>query len=367
LGGYDGSRYIKNTLSPWIGMSSIDNGGLALRLSNIRLTSPLIPEDDYWGVPNNSHLVVLDSSTPFLMLPYNACVAFEKAFGLVWDETSQLYLVSEDHFQKITQSASPMVSFKIGDSKAPSVDKDQYYSMVRENLFLNASIPFLNSSEPKRYFPLKRLPSGDTDQPWVLGRAFMQNLYITASYDQRVFRLAAAHYDKNVTPRINSLDVQASNTSNTSDSGLLKGSVSNNILIIVLTVVGAVIVLFLVSIGYLCIWTSGRVRIPTKWRSKKKDEEQLSISNESSTTSGFAIPSDPAELAGTKIPELNSNEILEAANTSTTGELFGDPKTAELQGSLMMEAELAGDTTAVHEMDTNLSTRGGTSRDSSEL
>lgn len=93
----------------------------------------------------------LDSTQPNLWLPLEACQEFERAFGLTWNETAQLYLVN-DTLHDILVRESAVTTFRLGNamSGGPSVDIAFPYG----SFDLTAEYPLVANSS--RYFPLKR-------------------------------------------------------------------------------------------------------------------------------------------------------------------------------------------------------------------
>jgi hypothetical protein len=164
LGGYDSSRFTPNNLTfPFnddiarglrVGLQSI------IMSSNGKPDTPLLPTSVY---------AAIDSTTPYLWLPMDACMAFERAFGLVWDNQTKLYPVSERlHASLVAQNAS--VKFKLGvETKGgESVDIVLPYAAFD----LQALYPLVERWT--RYFPLKRAVN---DTQYTLGRTFLQEAY----------------------------------------------------------------------------------------------------------------------------------------------------------------------------------------------
>jgi hypothetical protein len=111
-------------------------------------------------------LTFVDSTLPYIWLPLEACQAFERAFGLTWNATAQLYLVN-DSLHTSLKARNPQFNFKLGTSKegGDSFDivlpYDSFDLLARPPLVANAT----------RYFPLKRAAN---DTQYTLGRAFLQ-------------------------------------------------------------------------------------------------------------------------------------------------------------------------------------------------
>ncbi|KAM0465913.1 hypothetical protein ACHAPV_000861 [Trichoderma viride] len=173
LGGYDTSAY-QDTDSSYkffsdqsrdlsIGIKSISTNASA---DNAVLQSDLIS-------------MFIDSSVAEIYLPLDACHAFEKAFGLTYNTTLEMYLVSDSLHSKLT-SENPAVTFEI---TTPITGGSSFnITFPYASFDLTANPPLLKSSS--RYFPLKRAAN---DTQYVLGRTFLQEAYLIVDYERGNF------------------------------------------------------------------------------------------------------------------------------------------------------------------------------------
>jgi hypothetical protein len=163
LGGYDTSRFVPNTLtfplaadssrSLMVGIQSISS------VSGKGTSSNLLPK----GI-----MSYVDSTVPQIWLPLEACQAFEKAFGLAFDETSQLYLVNSSlHNQLQTQNAS--ITFTLGAGISGGQTTNIILPYASFDLLVEPPTPGVANST--RYFPLRRAAN---DSQYTLGRTFLQ-------------------------------------------------------------------------------------------------------------------------------------------------------------------------------------------------
>ena len=161
LGGYDVSRFVPNTLSfnlapdnardIVVGIQSITSTGNGGRTNN------LLPE----GI-----LAYVDSTIPYIWLPMDACRAFEDAFGLTYDDASELYLVNDTlHSDLLAQDANITFTLGFTESGGQTVDIILPYA----SFDLEAKWPLYTNGS--KYFPLKR---ADNDTQYTLGRTFLQ-------------------------------------------------------------------------------------------------------------------------------------------------------------------------------------------------
>jgi hypothetical protein len=107
----------------------------------------------------------LDSSLPYIWLPTEACTLFENAFGITWDDETELYLLnSTQRTALISQNAN--ITFTLGNLTAGATVN---ITLPYAAFDLTVSSPIVNSSTP--YFPLKRATNSTQ---YTLGRTFFQ-------------------------------------------------------------------------------------------------------------------------------------------------------------------------------------------------
>jgi hypothetical protein len=160
LGGYDTSKFVPNDLTFTFGPQ--DDRELLIQLNKISIgqDTSLLPS----AIP-----MFLDSTIPYIYLPEAACTMFESTFGLVWDNATQLYLLTDAQHNAL-QTQSPNITFTLGNlTTSTTVDIILPYSAFD----LTVSYPIVANAT--RYFPLKR--ANDSSQ-YTLGRTFFQEAYV---------------------------------------------------------------------------------------------------------------------------------------------------------------------------------------------
>lgn len=164
FGGYDLSRLIPNNVT--FDLAPDISRDLVVGLQSITYdmdasTVSLLP---------TSILAFIDSTIPWIYLPLESCQEFERAFGLTWNATVDLYLVNDTLHQSLT-ARNPNITFQIGNSQTggPTVDIVLPYA----SFDLLASYPLV--SEASRYFPLQRATN---ESQYTLGRTFLQEAYV---------------------------------------------------------------------------------------------------------------------------------------------------------------------------------------------
>ena len=146
----------------------------------------------------NGILSLIDSTIPHIWLPLSACEIFEQAFGLAYDNSTDLYLVNSTIHSKLL-ALNPTVTFKLGNdlSSEPTVTISLPYSAFD----LQAQYPIYTSNSSNssvNYFPLRRAAN---DTQYTLGRTFLQEAYIIADYERSNFSVAQAILTSPLPPR----------------------------------------------------------------------------------------------------------------------------------------------------------------------
>ncbi|OCK76062.1 acid protease [Lepidopterella palustris CBS 459.81] len=175
FGGYDTSRFVANNITfnfaPDISRDLLPAvQSITTNISN----TPLLSTPIY---------AFIDSLIPDIWLPLKACHAFEQAFGLGWDNTTESYLVN-DSFHSTLLQKNPFVTFNIGpDFTGDSVSIRMPYWAFD----LTATYPLVANNT--RYFPLQR---ADNDTQYTLGRAFLQSAHLIVDYERSNFSISQA-------------------------------------------------------------------------------------------------------------------------------------------------------------------------------
>jgi hypothetical protein len=207
LGGYDTTRFTPNDLN--FTMFEDISRDLLVTVQNI--TTNGTSSSNGGALYSQSFAAYIDALVPYLWLPTDACTAFEQAFNLTWNDTAELYFISDAlHAQLLSEN--PTVSFALGPSSSgEAVTIALPYSIA---LDLNASFPLADPSS--RYFPLKR---ADNSTQYTLGRAFLQSAYVIANYEYFNFSVSQALYPSSGTsPNVVSLPAKGASSSSSSSS-----------------------------------------------------------------------------------------------------------------------------------------------------
>ncbi|MCJ1398281.1 hypothetical protein MMC11_001478 [Xylographa trunciseda] len=331
FGGYDTSLFDPSAVSFDFGTDN--SRDLSLYIQAIKYTdaiyvdAPLLPPDP------GPFLTCIDSTVPAIWLPLTACQAFEKAFGLIWNDTYGYYFVDGAMHDSLTAS-NPNISFTLANTieGGPTVDITLPYAAFDKNLSygigLSNNLPSIGS---QRYFPLQRAAN---DTQYTLGKTFLQEAYIITDYERRNFSVNPCIWkqgaQQNLVPicsvnatgcisPMGSRPQVAGGVSNSTPLAGTKQTLGSGS--IAGTVVGLVLI---VSIPLIILWVRHRRRLL-----KAKREESNGTS--SSSWPGHGTPEE-ARKAHSHIPEIDSSPIAEMTGSVTfPAQLCDDAVAAKIE------------------------------------
>lgn len=185
LGGHDKNRYEPSELS--FNMSANNMRPLQVGLQNIlaentlRGAVSLLPSSTY-------HLV--DSTVPHIWLPDDAIDEFVSAFGLEYDNTTELYLVNDTIHEELLQR-KPTVTFVLGESSTKDMGLTQNIKLPYAALDLQAGYPFYEN-KTVNYFPIRRAAN---NTQYTIGRVLLQEACVIVDWERQNFTVAQARFD----------------------------------------------------------------------------------------------------------------------------------------------------------------------------
>jgi len=137
----------------------------------------------------NGFTAVIDSAVSHYWLPLEACQAFENAFHLVYNATTGIYLLNETQHTQL-QAENAAVSFTLGQDMVGGSEVTFSMPYSSFELRINEEYPLI----PKwsRYFPIRRATN---PSQYTLGRAFLQETYLTVNYERRNFSVSARNFE----------------------------------------------------------------------------------------------------------------------------------------------------------------------------
>jgi hypothetical protein len=169
-------------------------------------TGESVNEPQTYNADFTPGFIRVDSSVSQIRLPEQACRMFETTFGLTWDDSLKLYLINDTTHERITRD-KPKVQFTLTDGT-----RSTNYTLPYTAFTLTLAFPFVNTST--YYFPLKRVSD---PIHYMLGRAFLQETYITMDYDFANFSISQAYPDGGST-RIVAISSPSNSISNSASS-----------------------------------------------------------------------------------------------------------------------------------------------------
>ncbi|KAM0136335.1 hypothetical protein ACHAP3_004564 [Botrytis cinerea] len=190
FGGYDTSRFLANSAS--FTLSSDINRDVVVAIQAIT----------YSGTTQASLLetptyAFIESTDPNFWLPEAVCQKFENAFGLSLDDSTGLYLINSTQYSLLI-STNPQVTFSLANSLSGG---DIASIVLPFNAFaLSASYPFVPNDT--YYFPLRKSAN---DSQNTLGRAFLQEAYLTVDYERGNFTVSQCTFVDGATAEISTI------------------------------------------------------------------------------------------------------------------------------------------------------------------
>ena len=233
LGGVDTGRFTPNNLS--IPFAPQQNRSLLVGIQSISsvdqngTSSNLLPS----GI-----MAFVDSTEAQIWLPVEACQAFEKAFGLTYNDTNGYYLVDSTlHAQLQAQNAS--VTFTLGSTA--SGGETIKITLPYNSFDLLLTPPTANLTSSTRYFPLRR---ADNDTQYTLGRTFLQEAYLSVDWERQNFSISACIFPENLQPNLLAIQSPSDKTNSGGSStgktvGIAVGVVVG--VLVIAAVIGALI------------------------------------------------------------------------------------------------------------------------------
>lgn len=300
LGGYDTSRFVENDL---VFTFAADNERDLL----VAITSVATPSDTE-SSPIATELLpspvyaYIDSTVPEIWLPLEACQAFELEFGIVYDNTTNLYLVNETlHDALLERNASVTFTLAQNPFSEPTVKITLPYA----SFDLTAKPPYKGLVNNTRYFPLQR---AQNDTQYTLGRAFLQEAYLAVDWESATFNVSQVLWSQSpqqhlvpIIPSIKS-DRVSSGDGDDASSSLSTGAIAG-------VSVGAVAAVALVGV-LLLLWVRRRRRTAAarEAANEKLDSDSNSGTQVEVTRSGSEYRK--AELDGTSASAYSDNKRL---------------------------------------------------------
>lgn len=183
LGGYDQSRFEWPDFS--FTFSTDSDRTLVVGVQSITTSDSL---EGLAALTSGGHLSAIDSTAPYLWLPEDVCGRFVTSFGLIYDNTTDLYLWNETIREDILQM-NPTFTFKLGNEIYTSDSNSTNIEVPFAAFDLQISTPYYENAT--RYFPIRK--ANNTNQ-YTIGRALLQEAYLIVDQERRNFTIAQTKF-----------------------------------------------------------------------------------------------------------------------------------------------------------------------------
>jgi len=190
LGGYDESRIKRNDFT--FPFDPDDSQPVSLEIQSISGRETLIGAASLLEKPTYAQI---DFAVPHLWLPLSACDNFASAFGLIYDDQTDLYRVNDSTHNKLLER-NPKVTIGLGPTSEPL--KRVNINLPYRAFDLEASYPIYPNAT--KYFPIRRAYN---ESQYTLGRVLLQEAYLIVDYERGDFSIhQAAFPETNQQPQI---------------------------------------------------------------------------------------------------------------------------------------------------------------------
>ncbi|CBY00135.1 hypothetical protein LEMA_P012650.1 [Plenodomus lingam JN3] len=187
LGGYDAARFADTQTNYALDSEQRPVVGLV----GLSSQSPASNGFDLFKANTANVAMVIDSTVAEIWFPIEICKAFEEAFGLTYDETTNLYLVDSILHARLL-ALNPEITFLITNTNTRDIVDSNAFLLPYAAFDLEAQPPYQNLTEATRYFPIRR---GTDQSQWILGRTFLQEAYLKVDWERSVFSVHPRVWD----------------------------------------------------------------------------------------------------------------------------------------------------------------------------
>ncbi|CCT64359.1 uncharacterized protein FFUJ_04426 [Fusarium fujikuroi IMI 58289] len=297
---------------------------------------------------NSSFFAIIDSSTPYLWLPDEACDQFAQALNLTYNSTFELYTISDDQYRNYTNDASFELTFVLSSFD----DNDNFGDPYNVPGIVNITIPLrafvgllqypfmpdtIQYGDPAiPYFMLRKAKNSGS---YILGRSFLQESYLITKYDEGVFSIHQALFPDEPSTNSELTAIEQSDNSPypppyaEDEGGLSDGQVIG-------IGVGVGLGVFVVCAAILFVW----LYIRRKRKRAAKGNDPPAEDQDLTPNSGSRSPKSPLIILFSKILGRNSSTQQAGDGTDDREKVAEAPDTQihEMSAPLPV-AELDGD------------------------
>ena len=209
LGGYDTSRFTQSSVS--YDFADDNTRDLVVGIKSITASAVDDPQASINLLPNET-LAFIDGGVSHIWLPLESCQAFEAAFGLIYDSTTNLYLVNNTlHDALVSRNTS--ITFQLANDLTSVGNVNITLPYASFDLELTTNYPGITNTT--RYFPIRRATN---DSQNTLGRTFLQEAYLIADYERSKFSISPVVFAESYESNIQAILPPSNSSSNTTTS-----------------------------------------------------------------------------------------------------------------------------------------------------
>ncbi|TFA99276.1 hypothetical protein CCMA1212_008978 [Trichoderma ghanense] len=226
LGGHDTARYVPHdidfTLTPRDNMPRALIRGIEASANKANKPKKWVSETASLSGWDNSFTALIDSTTPYLWLPSAVCDDFADAFNLTYNATFDLYTLTNEQFNEYGSADSFTFTFSFSSFD----NHDNFGSPLNVPGLVNITVPMRAFVNLLQYpFMHRTIKYGDPAIPYfalrkthndsaiVIGRSFLQEVYIITKYDEAVFSIHQAKFPQEPIAEANLVPIKQPNSS----------------------------------------------------------------------------------------------------------------------------------------------------------
>ncbi|KAM3424867.1 hypothetical protein BST61_g6844 [Cercospora zeina] len=251
LGGYDRNR-IQGTPKSF-DMDADNSRPLQVAVTAVTGQNTLNGTISLW---ESATMHFIDSTVPHIWVPEDSIELWTSAFGLTYDNTTDLYVVNETTRDELLE-LNPTITFTLAATLGATVTDSQTIRLPYAAFDLEAKYP--SYANATRYFPIRRAAN---NTQYTIGRTFFQEAYIIADFGRNNFTVAQASFDNLDTERLVAIDTPPVNSTSleeeSSPSGLGGGAIAG---IVIGAVAGLAMIAFLL---WFFVFRKKRVKEPAE-------------------------------------------------------------------------------------------------------
>ncbi|KAF4123774.1 Eukaryotic aspartyl protease [Geosmithia morbida] len=203
LGGYDSARFVDHNVDF---ATTVDDNLARTLVRAIEVQKASDDSDSSTTIShfNSSFTALIDTSTPFLWFPDSVCESFSDALGLTWNETLDVYTITDDQYQEYMKPDSYNFTFTLSDANNYDTLGN---ALETSGVVVNITVPIRAFVSTLQYpykdeiikygdpaIPYFVLRKSGRDSTIAIGRSFFQEAYMLTKYTEATFSIHQARF-----------------------------------------------------------------------------------------------------------------------------------------------------------------------------